>query len=67
MTDKQKILKWFKARKYLTVYQAIHYLSIYNARSRIAEMPNIISELIDVTRADGVKTKVARYQLTGGV
>jgi hypothetical protein len=63
MTDKQKIMKWFKTRKYLTCATAIHKLGVYNLRSRACEMSEIIAEMIEVTRKDGVKTKVARYRL----
>jgi len=63
MTDKQKILKWFKTRKYLTCMQAIHKLGVYNLRSRVCEIAGISSEMITVTRSDGVETRVARYSL----
>ena len=63
MSDKAKIQKWFKARKYLTCVQAIHKLGIYNLRSRVCEIPGIRSEMVSVVRADGVKTKVARYSM----
>ncbi len=63
MTDKQKILKWFKTRKYLTCMQAIHKLGVYNLRSRVCEITGISSEMITVTRGDGVETRVARYSL----
>lgn len=63
MTDRDKILKWFKTRKYLTCMTAIHKLGIYNLRSRACEIPGIVSEMIEVTRKDGVRTRVARYRL----
>ena len=66
MTDKQKILNWFKTQKYLTCMQAIHKLGVYNLRSRACEIPGIHSEMIQVTRADGVRTRVARYSMPGG-
>ena len=66
MSDKDKILAWFKRRKYLTCMTAIHKLQVYNLRSRASEMPEIISEMINVTRKDGVRTRVARYRLIGG-
>lgn len=62
MTDKQKILKWFKTRKYLTCKDAIHKLGVYNLRSRMSEMPHN-RDLIEVVRDDGVMTRVARYWL----
>lgn len=64
MTDKQKIIKWFKKRKYLTCMQAIHYMGIYNLRSRVAEMPEVVKgSMIAVKRQDGQKVRVARYRL----
>jgi len=63
MTDRQKILKWFKTHKYLTCVQAIHKLGVYNLRSRVCEIDGVVSEMVKVTRADGVETRVARYSL----
>jgi hypothetical protein len=63
MTDRQKILKWFKTRKYLTCMQAIHKLGVYNLRSRACEIAGITSEMIEVKRKDGLKVRVARYSL----
>jgi len=63
MTDRQKILKWFKTHKYLTCVQAIHKLGVYNLRSRVCEIDGIASEMVKVTRTDGVETRVARYSL----
>ena len=63
LTDKQKIMRWFKSRKYLTCNQAIHLLGVYNLRSRVSEIPDIKSEMISVIRDDGKKTRVARYSL----
>lgn len=64
MTDKQKIRNWFKRRKYLTCAQAVHQLGVYNARSRISEMPDVVKDkMVTVTRADGVRATVARYRL----
>ena len=62
MTDKQKILKWFKTRRYLTDVQAIHKLGVYNVRSRASEM-RLDSRWIDVKRVDGKLTKVKQYFL----
>ena len=64
MTDKQKILKWFKTHKYLTCCQAIHKLGIYNLRSRVSEIPTVVKDcMIEVVKEDGVLTRVARYRL----
>jgi len=63
MSDKQKIRNWFKKHKYLTCADAIHRLGVYNLRSRASEMPELISEMIEVIRNDGVKTRVARYRM----
>jgi hypothetical protein len=63
MTDKQKILRWFKTRKYLTCTQAIHKLGVYNLRSRACEIPGIQREMVKVMRSDGRKAMVARYSL----
>lgn len=63
MSDKQKIQNWFKTRKYLTCMIAIHKLGIYNLRSRASEMPELFAEMIEVVRKDGVKARVARYQM----
>jgi hypothetical protein len=64
MTDKQKIRKWFKTRKYLTCYDATFKLGVMNARSRISEMSDVIRDcMVDVVKADGTPTQVARYRL----
>lgn len=66
MSDKQKIRKWFKTRKYLTCWQAVHKLGVYNLRSRVSEMQDVVSDgLVEVVRKDGVLTRVARYKLKG--
>lgn len=63
MTDKQKILNWFKTNKYLDCATAIHKLGVYNLRSRASEIPGIVSELVQVIRKDGRKTQCARYSM----
>lgn len=66
MTEKQKIRGWFKRRKYLTVAQAIHFLRVYNLRSRVPEMPDVEFDcMIPIVREDGVLAHVARYQRVG--
>lgn len=62
MSDRIKIEQYLKEHKTITCLQAIHKIGVYNLRSRASEM-KLISEMIDVTRADGVTTKVARYSL----
>ena len=62
MTDIQKIKRWFKANKFLTVNQAIHKLGVYNARSRMSEIPHF-ADMIEVVREDGRTARVARYWL----
>ena len=65
MSDKDRILRWFKTHKYLTCCQAIHKIGVYNLRSRISEIPGIVQDcMIEVVREDGVITRVARYRLT---
>lgn len=62
MTEKQRILKWFKRHKYLTVAQAIHQIKAYNLRSRASEM-RLKATYINVKRDDGATARIARYEL----
>lgn len=41
MSDHQRIRKWFKNRRTLTVAQAIHDLHVYNLCVRVGEMDDI--------------------------
>jgi len=63
MTEKQRIRRWFKYRKYLTVAEAIHKLRVYNLRSRVPEMPDVEFDcMIPIVREDGVLAHVGRYK-----
>ena len=66
MTDKQKILNWFKSHRYLNCLSAIHEIQVYNLRSRACEMPELQTDYVKVTKKDGVKVRIARYSLVGG-
>ena len=66
MSDKDALLKWFKTHKFLTVTQAIHKLGVYNARSRISEIPSIVrSHYREVAKRNGKIARIAVYKLCG--
>lgn len=63
LTDKQKIRRYLEKNKTITCTEAIHKIGVYNLRSRASEMSDLVSEMVKVTRADGVKTRVAQYRI----
>ena len=63
MTDRQKIISYLRDNKTITCLEAIHNIGVYNLRSRASEIPDLVSELIQVTRADGQTVRVAQYHL----
>ena len=60
MSDPSKIEAFIKSNGSITCYEAVTMLNVWNLRSRASEM-GLHSEMIPVTRADGVNTRVARY------
>lgn len=64
MSDKDKILKWFKTHKFLTVYQAVHKLGVSDPRSRISELSNVAIDHFDTkVKKDGKTARFAVYAL----
>ena len=62
MKDADKIRKYLKTHRYVTVMECIHKLGVYNPRSRISEMVDVVKDgMVEVVRDDGVLTRVARY------
>jgi hypothetical protein len=63
MNDRQKIISYLKANKTITCLEAIHNIGVYNLRSRASEIPELVSELIPVTKSNGQTVRVAQYHL----
>lgn len=67
MTDRIRVLVYMLEHGSITGIQAIHDLHTTELRKRVSELRQngipVKDEWLDVTRADGVKTRVKRYFL----